>query len=74
MQPLRAHIDISKNRTEKNGRFYFSPDEKESLTVQTTGMFGNPFMSHLDMSEFIKENESGSTYYILDFYRFDLTD
>lgn len=59
------YIDISKNRTEKNGRFYFSPDEKESLTVQTTGMFGNPFMSHLDMSEFIKENESGSTYYIL---------
>ena len=59
------YIDISKNRTEKNGRFYFSPDEKESLTVQTTGMFGNPFMSHLDMSEFIAENRSGSTYYIL---------
>ena len=58
------YIDISKNRTGK-GRFYFSPDEKESLTVQTTGMFGNPFMSHLDMSEFIKENRSGSTYYIL---------
>ena len=28
-------------------------------------MFGNPFMSHLDMSEFIAENRSGSTYYIL---------
>ncbi|MRX90894.1 T9SS type A sorting domain-containing protein [Parabacteroides goldsteinii] len=59
------YIDISTNRTGKNGRFYFSPDEKESLTVQTTGMFGNPFMSHLDMSEFIKENGSGSIYYIL---------
>ena len=57
-------IDISNNRT-GNGRFYFSPDEKEPLTVQTTGMFGNPFMSHLDMSEFIKKNETGSTYYIL---------
>lgn len=59
------YIDISKNRTEKNGRFYFSPNEKESLTVQTTGMFGNPFMSHLDMLKFIAENGSGSTYYIL---------
>lgn len=58
------YIEISKNRTGK-GRFYFSPDEKESLTVQTTGMFGNPFMSHLDMSEFIKENGTGSIYYIL---------
>lgn len=58
------YIDFSKNRA-GNGRFYFSPDEKESLTVQTTGMFGNPFMSHLDMSEFIAENRTGNIYYIL---------
>lgn len=55
-----------KNR-EGNGRFHISPN-KEGKTpvteVQATGeMFGNPFMSHLDMSKFF--NNSTGTYYIL---------
>ena len=48
-----------------NGRFIFSPDEKGELAVTTTGMFGNPFMSHLDMRKFIDRNSENNTYYIL---------
>ena len=55
----------TKNR-EGNGRFIFSPDgEKEELAVTTTGMLGNPFMSHLDMKKFIARNSGNYTYYIL---------
>ena len=62
---------ITKNR-QGNGRFYFSPNEKgegevTSLETNTTGMVGNPFMSHLDMKEFFDINpRSNDTYYILD--------
>ena len=55
-----------------NGRFYFSPKEKgegevTSLETNTTGMVGNPFMSHLDMKKFFGSNpRSNDTYYILD--------
>lgn len=62
---------ITKNR-QGNGRFYFSPNEKgegkvTSLETNTTGMVGNPFMSHLDMKEFFDKNpRSNDTYYILD--------
>lgn len=56
------HI-IPENRA-GNGRF-FSPDEKGELAVTTTGMFGNPFMSHLDMKKFIERNSENNTYYIL---------
>lgn len=48
-----------------NGRFIFSSDEKGELAVTTTGMFGNPFMSHLDMRKFIDRNSENNTYYIL---------
>lgn len=54
---------ITDNR-KGNGRFYFSSDTT-SLDVTTTGMFGNPFMSHLDMKEFIARNSENNTYYIL---------
>lgn len=54
---------ITDNR-KGNGRFYFSSDTT-SLDVTTTGMFGNPFMSHLDMKEFIACNSENNTYYIL---------
>lgn len=54
----------SKNR-QGNGRFYFSPDTT-SLNVTTTGMLGNPFMSHLDMKKFFDANHStNNTYYIM---------
>ena len=60
-----------------NGRFYFSDRDKdgnkstEKLPVtfiydESKGMIGNPFMSHLNMKEFFKENNSsGNTYYIM---------
>lgn len=60
-----------------NGRFYFSDRDKdgkkstEQLPVTFTydeskGMIGNPFMSHLNMKEFFKQNQSlGNTYYIM---------
>lgn len=53
-----------------NGRFYISPDEKgrnavTSCSVSSTGgMFGNPFMSHLDMEKFLND-KSQNTYYIM---------
>ncbi|WP_278624991.1 T9SS type A sorting domain-containing protein [Parabacteroides gordonii] len=53
-----------------NGRFYISPDDKGQNTVtsclvsSTGGMFGNPFMSHLDMAKFLN-GKSTNTYYIM---------
>ena len=53
-----------------NGRFHISPDEKGRNAVKfcevssTGGMFGNPFMSHLDMEEFLN-GKSQNTYYIM---------
>lgn len=60
-------IRITEANRSGNGRFHISPN-KEGKTpvtkVQATGeMFGNPFMSHLDMSKFF-DNSTG-TYYIL---------
>ncbi len=58
-----------KNRT-GNGRFYISPDEKgqnaatKCTASSTGGMFGNPFMSHLDMTKFLN-GKSQNTYYIM---------
>lgn len=63
-----------KNR-EGNGRFIISPDERgnnvvdkvlvpQNKDVPTGGMFGNPFMSHLDMMKFF-EGKGKNTYYIL---------
>lgn len=55
---------------EGNGRFHISPDEKGQNAVKfcevssTGGMFGNPFMSHLDMEEFLN-GKSQNTYYIM---------
>lgn len=57
------------NRTD-NGRFYISPDKQgkgavTSCNVSATGgMFGNPFMSHLDMAKFLN-GKSTNTYYIM---------
>lgn len=53
-----------------NGRFHISPDEKGQKAVtscsasSTGGMFGNPFMSHLNMEEFLN-GKSQNTYYIM---------
>ena len=53
-----------------NGRFHISPDEKGQNAVtscpvsSTGGMFGNPFMSHLDMEKFLN-GKSTNTYYIM---------
>jgi hypothetical protein len=53
-----------------NGRFYISPDEKGQNAVtrcpvsSTGGMFGNPFMSHLDMEKFLND-KSQNIYYIM---------
>ncbi|WP_456088363.1 T9SS type A sorting domain-containing protein [Parabacteroides sp.] len=53
-----------------NGRFYISPDEKGQNAVTsclvpfTGGMFGNPFMSHLNMKKFL-DDKSQNTYYIM---------
>lgn len=53
-----------------NGRFHISPDEKGQDAViscsasSTGGMFGNPFMSHLDMTKFL-QGKSQNTYYIM---------
>ena len=55
---------------EDNGRFHISPDEKGQKAVtscsasSTDGMFGNPFMSHLDMTKFL-QGKSQKTYYIM---------
>lgn len=55
---------------EDNGRFHISPDEKGQKAVtscsasSTGGMFGNPFMSHLDMTKFL-QGKSQKTYYIM---------
>ena len=57
------------NRTD-NGRFYISPDKQGKSAVTscnvsaTGGMFGNPFMSHLDMAKFLN-GKSTNTYYIM---------
>ena len=55
-----------------NGRFHISPDEKGQKAVtscsasSTGGMFGNPFMSHLNMEEFFKKTTSTEkVYYIM---------
>lgn len=57
--------DITSENRQGNGRFYFSPDTT-SLNVTTTGMLGNPFMSHLDMKKFFDANRStNNTYYIM---------
>lgn len=57
--------DITSENRQGNGRFYFSPDTT-SLNVTTTGMLGNPFMSHLDMKKFFDANHStNNTYYIM---------
>lgn len=56
---------ITSEKRQGNGRFYFSPDTT-SLNVTTTGMLGNPFMSHLDMKKFFDANSStNNTYYIM---------
>ena len=56
---------ITSENRQGNGRFYFSPDTT-SLNVTTTGMLGNPFMSHLDMKKFFDANHStNNTYYIM---------
>ena len=57
------------NRTD-NGRFYISPDKQGKGAVTscnvsaTSGMFGNPFMSHLDMEKFLN-GKSQNIYYIM---------
>lgn len=64
---------LTTNRTD-NGRFYISPDKqgKDAVTSfevsATGGMFGNPFMSHLNMTEFFKHKDNVSSekvYYIM---------
>lgn len=58
------------NRTD-NGRFYFSDRDKDGNETKetscevtgTSGMFGNPFMSHLDMNKFF--NNGTGVYHIL---------
>lgn len=63
---------IKEDNRAGNGRFHISPDEKgqnvvESCSASSTGgMFGNPFMSHLDMEKFFeKNNSSENVYYIM---------
>lgn len=63
--------ETSLTNRDDNGRFVISPDKKGKTPVtevQATGeMFGNPFMSHLDMKMFFaKNNVNENTYYILD--------
>lgn len=61
----KAEKYITSENRQGNGRFYFSPDTT-SLNVTTTGMLGNPFMSHLDMKKFFDANHStNNTYYIM---------
>lgn len=61
--------ETSIDRTD-NGRFLISPDKQGQKAVTrcevsaTGGMFGNPFMSHLDMTKFL-DGKSQKTYYIM---------
>lgn len=60
--------ELTKANRNGNGRFIISPNEEGkdpvvSYNVETTEMFGNPFMSHLDMTKFFSTGQG--TYYIL---------
>ncbi|WP_298550071.1 T9SS type A sorting domain-containing protein [uncultured Parabacteroides sp.] len=64
--------ELTSENREGNGRFLISPDEMGSNPVTShvvdtvEEMFGNPFMSHLNMKTFFEVNgRSEGTYYIL---------